>query len=653
MVTLPRRVTPQILVPLLTALVLCPCVEGKVIYVDDLAIGANDGTSWTNAYVHLQDALADANAAPKPVEIRVGQGTYKPDRGKDQTAGDRRATFRLMEGVSLKGGYTAWRGWPDSRDVRSHVSTLSGDIGLPGEPNDNSYTVVSITGSCDTVTLDGFTISGGYADGSPYCQYGGALTIWGGDEDFACAPKVTGCTFMANHAMFGGAVSNTGEQCTPTFEDCTFTDNSALFDGGAMLNSAGEDDTVKPVLIRCLFARCTAGDRGGAMCNLGNEEGTATPALTECRFEDNRARFGGAVYNRSTSPSFVACRFTGNRATSRGGAMYSKADDREPSHPILTNCLLVGNSADESGGTICDDPAKTTLTNCTVVDNASPEGAALSGGSWAQTRLTNCILHNGGNEIAVRDAAKVIATYSDIEGGWPGTGNIDADPCFVAPGHWDPNATPDHPNDDTWVDGDYHLLPNSPCIDAGDPNLVADPNQPESDFYGGPRFVGTRIDMGADEYSKYDGGTGEPNDPYLILTAAQMNAIGTSPGDWGMHFKPRADIDLSGFDGKNGRPGYNIIGPDTLPETWVYDGTPFTGIFDGNGHVISHLTITGERYLGLLGLVGSGAVVKNLAVTAVDIIGSEDIGAIAGGNGVVVLRAWIFLPDLSARLTMC
>lgn len=139
-------------------------------------------------------------------------------------------------------------------------------------------------------------------------------------------------------------------------------------------------------------------------------------------------------------------------------------------------------------------------------------------------------------------------------------------------------------------------------------------------------------------YAKYNGGTGEPNDPYQIATAEQMNAIGANPEDWGMHFKLTADVDLSGFDGKDGRPGYNIIGPDTLQETWKYDGTPFTGVFDGNGHVISYLTISGQRYLGLFGMVGSGAVVKNLGVAAADITGSEDIGAITGGNGDLQMR---------------
>jgi hypothetical protein len=102
--------------------------------------------------------------------------------------------------------------------------------------------------------------------------------------------------------------------------------------------------------------------------------------------------------------------------------------------------------------------------------------------------------------------------YSCIEGGedeiydpydglvW-GPGNIDLDPCFTDTdiGYWDPNESRADPNDDFWVEGDYHLLPDSPCIDSGDPNYIAEPN--ETDLDGKPRIIGGRIDMGAYEYN--------------------------------------------------------------------------------------------------------------------------------------------------------
>ena len=75
--------------------------------------------------------------------------------------------------------------------------------------------------------------------------------------------------------------------------------------------------------------------------------------------------------------------------------------------------------------------------------------------------------------------------------------------------------------------------------------------------------------------ARYGGGTGEPNDPYLICTAEQMNAIGANPSDWDKHFKLMADIDLAAYTGT----AFNIIGHEKR-------GKPFTGVFDGNGQTI-------------------------------------------------------------------
>jgi hypothetical protein len=80
-------------------------LHGRTIYVDDDASGLNNGSSWENAYIYLQDALADANSSPKPVEIRVAQGIYTPDRGAGIEAGDYNASFELINGVTLSGGY--------------------------------------------------------------------------------------------------------------------------------------------------------------------------------------------------------------------------------------------------------------------------------------------------------------------------------------------------------------------------------------------------------------------------------------------------------------------------------------------------------------------------------------------------------------------
>ncbi|MCK5173938.1 MAG: hypothetical protein KAR47_11135, partial [Planctomycetes bacterium] len=83
----------------------------------------------------------------------------------------------------------------------------------------------------------------------------------------------------------------------------------------------------------------------------------------------------------------------------------------------------------------------------------------------------------------------------------------------------------------------------------------------------------------------YGGGTGEPNDPYQIWNANDMNAIGTNSDDWDKHFILMADIDLAGYDGLDGRPDFTPIGHRD-----PYGSTPFIGVFDGNMHTINNFT---------------------------------------------------------------
>ncbi len=110
-------------------------------YVDKNAPGSNNGTDWDNAYNELYDALAVAIAGD---EIRVAEGTYKPD-----TSGlvdPREATFQLISGVEIYGGYAGYgEPYPDERVVKAHETIVSGDIGTEGYGGDNSYHVVTGT----------------------------------------------------------------------------------------------------------------------------------------------------------------------------------------------------------------------------------------------------------------------------------------------------------------------------------------------------------------------------------------------------------------------------------------------------------------------------------------------------------------------------
>jgi len=101
--------------------------------------------------------------------------------------------------------------------------------------------------------------------------------------------------------------------------------------------------------------------------------------------------------------------------------------------------------------------------------------------------------------------------------------------------------------------------------------------------------------------AQYAGGSGTPEDPYLITTPEQMNAIGADPNDWDKHFKLTADIDLSQYTGTE----FNVIGGYVSQNSErgpIRVERPFTGTFDGHGHMICNLAISGgDDYLGLFG----------------------------------------------------
>lgn len=131
---------------------------------------------------------------------------------------------------------------------------------------------------------------------------------------------------------------------------------------------------------------------------------------------------------------------------------------------------------------------------------------------------------------------------------------------------------------------------------------------------------------------KYSGGAGEPNDPYKIGTVEDLILLGESPEDYDKDFILTSDIDLHPNQ-PSGVFDRAIIAPDIDDTTSGFQGIPFTGSFEGNGHFISNLTIQGQSYLGLFGYLDSGASVTNLGLDTVSVNGTGDyIGGLAGVN---------------------
>ena len=239
------------------------CDPLNVAYVNAGATGLNTGANWANAFNNLQDALAIAGNACRPVsEIWVAAGTYWPDRGRGQTAGNRHASFTLVNGLSLYGGFSPGEVGRDARRPSTNVTILSGDLGIVGESADNSYHVVTITNADTGAVLDGFSIRGGNANGGSYpnerdwhgggvycenaraqivncaMEYNQASMYGGGAYCNYSSPTITNCTVSGNVANYGAGLcwsyGQSGYAGSLEIQSCTIYGNTAAFYGGGI-----------------------------------------------------------------------------------------------------------------------------------------------------------------------------------------------------------------------------------------------------------------------------------------------------------------------------------------------------------------------------------------------------------------------------------
>jgi hypothetical protein len=178
----------------------------------------------------------------------------------------------------------------------------------------------------------------------------------------------------------------------------------------------------------------------------------SSPTLMNCTFTGNTSRAGGAIFNSFSSPTVANCTFSENTAL-YGGGMCNQA-----SNPIVTNCIFTGNSTASYGGGIYNyNNSSLTLANCTFSENTAQWLGGAIRNLYSTVTLTNCILWGDAPPEIDTPVGTVVITYSNVEGGWAGEGNIDADPCFVS-----------------GPLGDFYLsqteagqLVDSPCVDAG------------------------------------------------------------------------------------------------------------------------------------------------------------------------------------------
>ena len=273
-----------------------------IVYVDHNAVGSGDGSSWSDAYSEVGDALS---IAPRDSQVWVAQGSYQPGTSRADT-------FTLKDGVAVFGGFSGTEE-PDTfdlsqRDLVANETVLNGAI-APGVHVFHVVTAIEVAASA---VLDGFVITGGRADGISATRQdvGGGMILLDSDA---------------------------------TIRNCTFHNNESGTRGGALHVDGGG-----PALVNCTFTanRTTvtqaANNVGGAMYSRGSPGRVATPGLVNCLFVGNSAGVGsggsgGAFYNDLHSlATLVNCTFVHNHADTDGGGLFGSAS--------LMNCVVWGNS---------------------------------------------------------------------------------------------------------------------------------------------------------------------------------------------------------------------------------------------------------------------------------------------------------------------
>lgn len=371
------------------------------IYVRAGATGPETGSSWDNALRHFEPLIPLVQHYGV-FEIWVAEGTYP-------------AQIEFISNLVMFGGFAGNETSLDERVLGEHETILDGSNAMGEEPAIHVVTMYGV----QNCLLDGFTVTGGYASGSGSNASGGGIYVYDSDA----SSTVINCDFTGNTAS-SGAGAYVSYSAVP-FQNCRFLLNEASYAGGGVyITSYASYEAA--LFHNCIFGGNTAQNGGGVYVYApydGNApDGDASvPRARNTKSRDNR--------DTGTGAEFRNCMITENTASSQGGGGYINSD-----------AIFQG---------------------CTIADNGSSSGGGIY--NTGEPVIYNCIVWgNTPNAISTGSTPPNI-TFSDIEGGFSGTGNIDSDPLFIDGLH-----------------GYYYLShtgagqsQTSPCVDSGlDPSAA-------------------------------------------------------------------------------------------------------------------------------------------------------------------------------------
>ena len=423
---------------------------GNILYVDiNVPGGDGSGDSWTNAIPELAAALKWAGmqnnfTSANPLKIYVAKGLYKPmysaRDGADFAGENRDNAFVMVKNVQLYGGFDPAAG-----------------ITAPGHSR-------VFTPPSGGTGAEGTVLSGDFDGNDAVTGAGSTLSITGNGENahfVVLAVGDLGNAFIDGFTIQGGY--NVYDGVSPNY--VVVNGNTVQYGSGAGMTIIMFDEAGEGLVRNCNFRYNDGADYGGGALFMWNSDVTVANSIFEKNRSASNTQRGGAIYNSSSILTVTNSLFAGNRADSQGGAVFTNYNC------TFINCTFSENHGGNGGHVIRRSSGNMNFRNSILWNSGATANSMISGGNASNMRLTNCIISN-----------QTTGYGTDAAGS-----NLLSDPLFT-------NA----------AGGDFTLGSGSPAINAGNNSLFAGLDANTLDLAGGPRLVGTDIDMGA--YESPDGG---------------------------------------------------------------------------------------------------------------------------------------------------
>jgi len=494
------------------------------------------------------------------------------------------------------------------------TSVLPGGDGSSGNPFDTIQAALDAAVDYDIIEL---------ADGT-YVGIGNRNLSYGGKDVLLHSTNGAQNCIIDCEENTGGIIFNNGETGLAILSGVTIRNGSSGFGAGLRCLSSSS-----PTIWNCVIEKCQRG--GGVQITT-----SSSPLFDGCLIRDNQANNdgGGMTIGTSSAPVFRNCRILNNMASDDGGGIYIW---NSAAAPTFLYCVIAGNVCGDDGGALYDTSSSLTLLNCTVANNQA--GPTTGGGLYNSSSSVQPLIHNSilwGNTPNEIQGGQPTVTYSDVQGGFAGTGNIDANPMLTVA---------------------YRLTAASTCIDAGS-SSNAPPVDPDGESHvdnpSHPNVVSI-VDMGADEF--VDSDADGLADAWEVEFLGDLSQGAGADGDLDTltnleEYELTTDPDEADTDGDGLEDGEEIDVYGTSPlnadsdEDVMTDGEEVTYGLDPLDASDQMEDPDGDRIPNLYEIVHGSNPTNNLSVPAPTL--HVDASALPGGDGSAGMPFDTIQPALDA-----